>query len=246
MTKRTKAHEIGDQAILYLISEFGKQGWTSEEVSRDYGEDLYVRIFEDGDATNKFFHVQSKATSNLERYQKEGGEFSFPFTVNHIRSWLSFRHPVLVTLFDAKAGVAYWLDVKDGVQGKDLETSDSLSLRIPQKNIIADSNLSELKQHIDNRYNTYKEVGKMADFLVRELKEKYELEVDFDAESGIFLLPNGTFTKDPKGGWVATFLGNAARLLEKLTGITGEDPETSFRIAIEDYLNNSAPKDLSK
>src|SRR4051812_24653587 len=109
MPKRTREHELEALSRHQLHDLFIKAGWTVEDIQHDYGEDLFVRIFNQGHATHWTFFVQAKATDHIERYRsKDGKSLSYPLDRDHLDSWVKFWEPVILTLWDAQSGVTYW------------------------------------------------------------------------------------------------------------------------------------------
>src|SRR5688572_7662323 len=109
MPRRPRQHVIEDLARTKLHAIFSGVGWTAEDVSKDYGEDLVVRIFDDGQPTPWTFFVQSKATDNLSRYlTRDGGTIHFPIRASHLVHWHRFWEPVFLTVWDSQSGNTYW------------------------------------------------------------------------------------------------------------------------------------------
>ena len=74
MPKRTHSHELEDLSIVRLHQAFKEKGWTVEDLRKDYGEDLFVRLFNNGATTPLSFFVQAKGTDNLTQYLDRNNE----------------------------------------------------------------------------------------------------------------------------------------------------------------------------
>ena len=77
MPRRPRSHHLEDLSRNRVHDAFTAVGWTVEDLRKDYGEDLFVRIFQDGRATLLCFFVQAKATDNLERHLTKGKRSHF-------------------------------------------------------------------------------------------------------------------------------------------------------------------------
>ena len=73
MLQRPRSHRIEDLSRNRLRDAFNSVGWVVEDLRKDYGEDLLVRIFEQGVATPVAFFVQAKATDRIEDYTNADG-----------------------------------------------------------------------------------------------------------------------------------------------------------------------------
>jgi hypothetical protein len=112
MPRRPRSHHLEDLSRKRLHDAFGAVGWTVEDLRKDYGEDLFVRIFQDGRATPLCFFVQAKATDNLERHLAKGERLTFPVERRHVDHWQQFWEPVILSLWDSKDDRTYWTCVQ--------------------------------------------------------------------------------------------------------------------------------------
>src|SRR5215469_6481106 len=104
MPKRTRSHQLEDLSRNRLHANFEDRGWTVEDLAKDYGEDLMVRIFDSGVATPYSFFVQAKATDRIAKFVTRGA-IAFPIETGHLRHWVRFLEPVILTLWDSKQDV---------------------------------------------------------------------------------------------------------------------------------------------
>lgn len=236
--KRPRSHISGDLAVAFLQNVFLQKGWTVESLTQDYGEDLLVRIFDHGVATSRWFFVQSKATDNISKYEMKSGDVSFPFETSHIYQWIKFRHPVIVVVYDTSNEVAYWEDVQESLQDRNTLEGKSKSIRIPRGQCLRSGELASLENHMKAKYEILEEVDETANLLTKSLLEKYGLDVDADAKTGIYWLPDGQFIPDQNGGGELIVFGRMRRLLDKATEESGKNHE--------DTLNQIIRKDFGK
>ncbi len=94
---------------------FHRLGWEVERFGRDYGEDLFIRIFEEGAFNGKAFYVQLKGTNNIQQYALKTGVFSYGVDVVNLLQWHRNKFPVIFVLWDIEQRVGYWLHIQSYV-----------------------------------------------------------------------------------------------------------------------------------
>src|SRR5712664_1653555 len=115
MARRPRSHQIEDLSRDRVRSAFNSLGWTVEDLRKDYGEDLLVRIFETGVATPLMFFTQCKGTDSVENYISRGKrKLLFPVKMRHIEHWDRFWEPVILSVWDSKTDRTYWRMGTDG------------------------------------------------------------------------------------------------------------------------------------
>lgn len=126
---------------------FIDEGWAVSDVRPDYGEDLNVRIFEDGVASPYYFYVQLKATDDIERLRVASNTVAITVPVTTARTWMELAQPLFLILWDAPSDVWYWCHVQtflQSKQGADRMSRLNKSISIPITNRLAASNLAAL------------------------------------------------------------------------------------------------------
>jgi hypothetical protein len=99
--ERARTHELEAMSRNRLRFLFEEVGWTVQDIAHDYGEDLLVRIFNNGNPTPWFFYVQAKATDNINKYiLKDKKYLSFPVKQQRLYKLTMFWEPVLLTIWD--------------------------------------------------------------------------------------------------------------------------------------------------
>src|SRR5260221_5482694 len=98
------------------ISEyFHRLGWEVQRFGKDYGEDLFIRIFEEGAFNGKAFYVQLKGTNKIKQYVLKTGVFSYGVNVVNLLQWHRNPFPVIFVLWDIKGRAGYWLHIQSYV-----------------------------------------------------------------------------------------------------------------------------------
>ena len=153
--------------------------WISQEISPDYGEDLQVRIFENGNPTGNDFLVQLKGTDDCEKYRlKSTKDFSYPIDLANLIQWRGYNVPVILVLWDIKTKIGYWACTKTYINGeldKNPDWLENLSnakeptrkVHIPGGQIISCDEIDSLKLTINRFWQRYKQATKHFDILFK-------------------------------------------------------------------------------
>ena len=89
--------EISEAQFTLFIKEVLR--WTVDRFGRDYGEDLFLRIFVDGNPTGHDFYVQLKGTDNIQQYMlKNSPSFSYSVDLACLNQWQVYQWPVVFVL----------------------------------------------------------------------------------------------------------------------------------------------------
>jgi hypothetical protein len=217
VTRRPRSHVLGDLAVASLTNLFTAIGWTCERIQQDYGEDLIVRVFDDGKATPKYFFVQSKATANIERYRRKDGHIRYRFKPDHITSWLSHRQPVIVTLYDQLTEEFYWQSVHNYFDK--IRSSDKTKLTeliFTNARMLDSAGLAHLRTIVEYSYKLADQGQEAARVLMEHLKRQYGLKIEFDI-GGFLQLPAGRFIAREGADRSVILFGGLADTAEKLS-----------------------------
>ena len=129
--KRPRNHILGDEAVRFIIKELPSE-WTYDEVSRDYGIDIKVEIFENNQATGFHFSIQSKGL-RVENHPNIVHIKNIKKTT--INFWRYRIEPVILIAYVATDNKAYWLWFDP--QDFDLTSPQKkYSIKIPKTNKI--------------------------------------------------------------------------------------------------------------
>jgi hypothetical protein len=246
MPKRPRSHELEDQSRNRLHELFTNRGWTIEDLAKDYGEDLFIRIFAGGAATPLSFFVQAKATDNIAKYMnKTRTTLLYPIACDHLRHWERFWEPVILTLWDSKSGVTYWECIQtvcESLTGKPKSERFSKTLRvhIPADNTLDNEGLARIEARTRTRFEHFARERVGARELMRVLEEEFGLKLEYDPQYGVLFFPQGKFVKDPKGLMRAYLFGRAAEeysRLAKRSGLTYEQIFHGSLTALEQVVD---------
>ncbi len=134
-------------------------GWEVNRFGRDYGEDLWVQMFKDGNPSREVFFIQLKGTDNSTQYALQSGVFSYPIDVVNLAQWFSYPFPVIVVLWDITNRFGYWLHIQPYIANtlksspgwlNDLDAERQV--HIPPTQIFSSLDTHSLSQTIETEY----------------------------------------------------------------------------------------------
>jgi hypothetical protein len=207
---RPRSHQIADKSIVRLHDVFVSAGWTVEDLDKDYGEDLLVRIFKDGQATPYTFYVQAKSSDNISRYLRKNDDFiHYPFDANHLAHWDDFWEPVVLTIWDSQADLTYWETVQMPERRPNIARKQPIAF-IPTSNILDDEGLRRISSRTIKRHERFAMEQQGAQLLVDRLQEVLGVEISYDAQQGLLIVTKAD------GNMEVTYFGKMAERLEKM------------------------------
>ncbi len=135
--RRTREHVIADLSAHHVEGPILRCGFTLERIAHDYGLDLQMMTYNaDGELEADSVFFQLKATDHSQR-TADGTAVIFRIERADLESWLAQTFPVILVVYDAVAGVAYWLYLHaDFTPGKaKVGTSRTVTVHIPAENV---------------------------------------------------------------------------------------------------------------
>jgi hypothetical protein len=200
MPHRTRSHVIEDLSRDRIRQAFNRMGWTVEDLRKDYGEDLLVRIFDAGVATPLLFFVQCKGTDNIRKYASgDGPGVLFPVKRRHIEHWERFSEPVILSVCDSKADRAYWECVQSYLSSNcgmlalsKANDNKADEVRIPVTNPLDEVGLARIRSITRIRFERFEGERQGARTLIQILEERLNLRIEYDFRGGpvILTFPN--------------------------------------------------------
>lgn len=228
MPIRPRQHVLQDLAHAALLRAVERVGWTVEPLSKDYGEDFLVRIFQNSEATPFTMFVQSKATDSISRYlSKDLSTIHYPIETRHLTHWERFWEPVILAVYDAKSKKTYWRVVQPWLEQLTVTRRNRLSsvktsnVSIPVGNQMNSSGLKRLHLYTQHRFDRFKREQDGANYLIECIKETIGLEVEYNAQSGIIMIPKGSFQPSDEGS-ACYFFGKIGAMLTELAQREGK------------------------
>jgi hypothetical protein len=137
---RTREHVLADLSVNYVEKQALLCGFSALRVQPDHGIDLMVQTLNrHGEVETGWLLFQLKATDRL-RDVDRGHALSCRIERAHLRHWLRESYPVILTLYDGRADLAYWVLVSRYFEeraGFDLaRCGERVSVSIPRGNVL--------------------------------------------------------------------------------------------------------------
>jgi len=241
MPQRPRSHEVEDLSRNRLRDAFNGVGWIVEDLRKDYGEDLLVRIFDNGIATPLSFFVQAKGTDVIQNYASATGLICVPLKREHVNHWREFSEPVIVALRDSKADRIYWNCVQtyfSTEEGKTALASTSDSLRIPVDRPLDATGLLWVHSITKTRFERTEDERQGVQALIDLLTEHLKLKIEYDARGVVLVTPPG---ETPIMG----LFGRTAEDFDDVAKQWGCSFEQAYRTALKTIreLTESGPKE---
>jgi hypothetical protein len=139
--KRPRAHELETRSQRFFQNHI-PDSWTCQEPQSDYGFDLRVEIFDNGQATGLVFLVQLKASDTAVQSEQESIILKIS-TYNYLRNTLPV---VLLVKYVAPENEAYYIFLKDVPTPN--EQNETFTVHIPKTNRLSTMEWESLKQYI--------------------------------------------------------------------------------------------------
>lgn len=98
--KKTESQSTGSIAIRQLQKIFAEIGWESEEIEKDYGEDLMIQIFENGEKLPIKIFAQVKGTKNIEENKRKDKYVYSGIKKTTFSSWIDSNESTVFILWD--------------------------------------------------------------------------------------------------------------------------------------------------
>ena len=242
MPKRPRSHELESLSRNILCNLFIQVGWVVEDLQHDYGEDLLVRIFEQGLATHLSFFVQAKATDHIDKYmRKDGKSLTYPIKLTHVKHWNKFWEPVILTIWDAKSNTTYWESIQEKVVINKRQEKN-ICIDIPTDNIVDDEGLKRILARTKARFARFEREREGAQVLIEMLEAELNVEIEYDSQFGLLMV------KWPDGTKQCTLFGKAAVMVDRIEeyyGTSGPDTLSQILKIAVDNLERELPLHVS-
>ncbi|WP_406353883.1 DUF4365 domain-containing protein [Streptomyces sp. NBC_01635] len=214
-------------SIVKMQEAFTLQGWTVEVLGKDYGEDLLVRIFEDGEATPYTFYVQAKSVETLSRFvKKKGGHLRYPVNFDHLQHWREFWDPVFLIVWDRETGAVAW----DMVQEPSLPIDTSgkkAKILIPRANTFDLRGLERIRAKTLARHRRFSREREGSEVLLGVLSSSMNVEVSYNPQSGILVLEH------EDGSIEVSLFGRLGRVAELIRESRKTTLENALEVALQ-------------
>ncbi len=159
---------IGEQQIATRLREYG---WLTTQVTPDMGEDLFVRIYDQGISSGLTFYAQVKSTRNLEGLQIRGGQISQAIDVKDLEHWNASATPVFIIVWDVYKREGCWISISDTItelceRNQEWRHQGKVQVHIPVSNRTDDEGLRRIRKLVADYYYPSTSKDKSLDFKV--------------------------------------------------------------------------------
>lgn len=158
MRRRLSSQQRQENISRMQFREFLEQHeWVAGDVSPDLGEDILVRIYEDGVSTGLSFYVQLKSVDAIGRHVLSTGEISYSFEVKDLEHWEAQAITVILGIWDIQQERGWWIEINQAIQFLNDNTpvwrsQKTAAVHIPVRNEFTVDSLDNLRYLLANRY----------------------------------------------------------------------------------------------
>jgi hypothetical protein len=220
--KRSPSHVLAEEAVASATKSFRSRGWAIENLGReyDYGEDLLVRIFENGEPTPYSFFVQVKSDSNIAQRMVSGGMFlSYPVSSSHLQSWERFWEPVILAVWDPADDVTYWEMIQLPERPARWSRA-SARIYVPADNTLDAEGLARIAVRTRLRYEQVQCEQQGAQVLISMLESLLDVRIGYYPQAGFLVV------EEPPDSLRVTVFGRMKERLERLEELSGQPLES--------------------
>jgi hypothetical protein len=145
-----------DRSEGQIKERFAELGWPCDRVGRDLGEDLRVRIFDEGQSTGLEFYVQLKSAANAERLKKKKSPaLGYRLEVAALEHWEVSTTLVVLVVWDVEKRVGWWRPVPEIIKELDEASKDwrkriTVTATVPLANATDDAGFVRLRRVVAN------------------------------------------------------------------------------------------------
>jgi hypothetical protein len=155
MPGRPRQHEIDEEALIHIRNMF-PNGWTLEEVKRDYGKDLRAEIFANGKATGLEFVIQSKGHERFTVVHMDKIAQTLKIaTLNYFEQTLL---PILLVVYSVEKKLACYLWIKPYIRDvidpnepnwRTRDGDSEITIHIPISNVLSRYNSDAIWSYVE-------------------------------------------------------------------------------------------------
>jgi hypothetical protein len=143
-----------DRSEGQLKDRFAELGWPCDRLGRDLGEDLNVRIYDDGASTGLSFLVQLKSSADAERFKrKKSPALGYRLEVKDLLHWKVSTTLVVLVVWDVEKRAGWWRPIPEIVKeldetNKGWRKKKTVAVSVPLANGTDKAGLTKLRWQI--------------------------------------------------------------------------------------------------
>ncbi|KYF79817.1 hypothetical protein BE11_05290 [Sorangium cellulosum] len=147
-----------DRSEAQLRVRLADVGWPVDRLERDLGEDLRVRIFDQGTSTGLSFCVQLKSVLDAERRKRKRGpeELRYRLEVKDLERWEVQAELVILLVWDVELRTGYWQTIPAIIEALDARDPTwrgrkTVTVAVPAEQGTDDRGLRQLRWVVADR-----------------------------------------------------------------------------------------------
>lgn len=212
-----------------------------QDLAKDYGEDLLVRIFEKSQATPFFFFVQAKSKEHNVSVRRSKGSIPVLVSRDHLDHWRRFWEPVILTVWGVQSDVTYWECVQNAVhrlerRGKQIRGRKTVTINVPTTQLLDSDGVLRISRLTRARFEQFQRERQATEYLLNLLREEIGLHLDYEPRYGIVTIPEGSFVPDKEASPRTYVFGRAKRDIERLARVLRIPTEEAFNYMLNNFL----------
>lgn len=129
-------------------------GWIASTVETDMGEDLLVRIYDNGVSSGLSFYIQLKSAADAKRLKKKKTpEFAYKLDVKDLEHWEWSTTLVVLVLWDVQERTGWWRSIPEIITeldtiSKTWRKQQTVTVNVPQANGTDKSGLTNMRHQV--------------------------------------------------------------------------------------------------
>jgi hypothetical protein len=130
--------------------------WITGDIEPDLGEDILVRIYDQGISTGLSLYVQLKSVQDIEGYRLKSGVISYRFKVADLEHWENHDPPLFIVVWDINKKEGWWIGADEAILNLDKNKpswrrQNKVRVHIPRENQLDESGLRRIRHLLADR-----------------------------------------------------------------------------------------------
>ena len=145
--------EIGRSQFVKFLAPFE---WIPQDFDKDLGEDIFIRIYDQGNATGLSLYIQHKSVQNIASHRLKAGSISFGIETKDLIHWENHDPPVFLVVWDINLEKGWWIGIDGAIKElrniwPDWRSKKEIRVHIPSTNCLDENGLKQIRQILAER-----------------------------------------------------------------------------------------------
>jgi hypothetical protein len=150
---------------------------------------------------------------------------------SRLKYWATCLPPVIFVVFDAKNDQCYWTYIKK----KNLIRNEKI-VEVDMNYDFGRLGTKRLYESVVGRFEELKSQEDGAKVVIDALKKMLKLDISYEPDGGLLMIPRGKFIPDPSGDSQAFFFGPLGALIERGSREFGISPQKLVIDGLENFF----------